>query len=203
MLRIAVLVSGSGTTLANLVDRTGDRRLGARIDRVIGSKHGLGAEGRARQANLSYTVVERRAFDSTRAFSDAVFAHCQDVDLVVCAGWLQLLELPAFWLGRVINIHPALLPAFGGKGMFGRHVHRAVIDHGCKVSGCTVHYVDNTYDTGPIILQRTCHVLDDDTPESLAARVFAQECEALPDAISLIAQGRLKIVGRRVTSGTA
>jgi folate-dependent phosphoribosylglycinamide formyltransferase PurN len=98
----------------------------------------------------------------------------------------------------VLNIHPALLPSFGGKGMFGRRVHQAVLDHGCKVSGCTVHFVDGTYDTGPIVLQRTCPALDDDTPESLALRVFEQEKIAYPEAIRLFQQGRLKVEGRRV-----
>jgi folate-dependent phosphoribosylglycinamide formyltransferase PurN len=97
-----------------------------------------------------------------------------------------------------MNIHPALLPSFGGKGMFGHHVHQAVINHGCKVSGCSVHFLDNSYDTGPIILQRTCPVLDDDTADTLAARVFEQETIAYPEAIRLFAQGRLKIEGSRV-----
>src|SRR4029450_5553555 len=97
-----------------------------------------------------------------------------------------------------MNIHPALLPSFGGKGMYGRRVHEAVLAHGCKVSGCTVHFVDGSYDTGPIVLQRTCPVADDDTPETLAARVFEEEKVAYPEAIRLFAAGRLKIEGRRV-----
>src|SRR5262249_33961279 len=99
---------------------------------------------------------------------------------------------------RVMNIHPALLPCFGGKGMFGHHVHEAVLAHGCKVSGCTVHFVDADYDAGPIIIQRTCVVAEDDSPETLAARVFEEEKIAYPQAIGLFASGRLKIVGRRV-----
>ncbi len=97
-----------------------------------------------------------------------------------------------------MNIHPALLPAFGGKGMYGHHVHQAVIDTGCKVSGCTVHFADNEYDHGPIILQRVVEVKDDDTPETLAARVFEEEKKAYPQAIKLFAEGRLQIIGRRV-----
>jgi folate-dependent phosphoribosylglycinamide formyltransferase PurN len=120
-------------------------------------------------------------------------------DLVCLAGWLCLLDVPDRFLGRAINIHPALLPSFGGKGMYGQKVHRAVIDHGCKVSGCTVHFVDNTYDTGPIILQRTCVVAEGDTPETLAARVFQQEKIGYPEAIRLFQQNRLQIDGRRVT----
>jgi phosphoribosylglycinamide formyltransferase-1 len=100
-----------------------------------------------------------------------------------------------------MNIHPALLPSFGGKGMYGRRVHQAVLDHGCKVSGCTVHFVDRTYDTGPIILQRTCPVLEEDTAESLAQRVFEEEMIAYPEAIRLFQEGRLRIEGRRVRIG--
>jgi len=97
-----------------------------------------------------------------------------------------------------MNIHPALLPSFGGQGMYGARVHQAVLDHGCKVSGCTVHFVDGAFDSGPIILQRTCPVLEDDDAKSLAHRVFEQEKLAYPEAISMFAQGRLKIEGRRV-----
>ncbi|MFM8707634.1 MAG: phosphoribosylglycinamide formyltransferase, partial [Planctomycetia bacterium] len=110
-------------------------------------------------------------------------------DLVVMAGFLHLVEIPDDFIGRVINIHPSLLPAFGGKGFHGLHVHRAVLDRGCTVSGCTVHLVDNEYDHGRILLQRTVPVLEDDSPESLAARVFAAECEALPESINKIAAG--------------
>jgi folate-dependent phosphoribosylglycinamide formyltransferase PurN len=112
---------------------------------------------------------------------------------------LSLLEVPAKYENRVMNIHPALLPGFGGKGMYGAKVHQGVIDHGCKVSGCTVHFVDNSYDNGPIIVQRTCPVEDADTAETLAHRVFEEEKIAYPEAIRLFQQGRLKVVGRRVT----
>ncbi len=121
-----------------------------------------------------------------------------NVDLVCLAGWLCLLDVPEKWLGKVMNIHPALLPSFGGKGMYGHRVHQAVIDHGCKISGCTVHFVDNTYDNGPIILQRVCPVLDNDSADALARRVFEEEKIAYPEAIRLFAQNRLTIRGRRV-----
>ena len=147
-----------------------------------------------------HAVIERKAFADVASFSRNVFERIDeaDVDLICLAGWLCLLDLPARWAGRMMNIHPALLPSFGGKGMYGRKVHQAVIDHGCKVSGCTVHFVDNTYDTGPIILQRTCPVLDADTPETLASRVFQEEKLAYPEAIRLYAAGRLSVDGRRV-----
>ena len=145
-------------------------------------------------------VVERDQFDSVEAFSAQVLKLIDDAgaDLVVLGGWLSLLRIPPAYAGRVINIHPALLPAFGGKGMYGRRVHAAVIEHGCKLSGCTVHLVDDQYDNGPIVLQRACPVLDDDTPETLAARVFEEEKVAYPEAIRLFQQGRLKVEGRRV-----
>jgi formyltetrahydrofolate-dependent phosphoribosylglycinamide formyltransferase len=199
-LKLAVLVSGSGTTLQNFIDVIAAGKLDATIGLVIGSRPGLLGLQRAADAKLPNFVVDRRSFDDCAAFSKQVFSLCDDagVDLVCLAGWLCLLDLPARYAGRVMNIHPALLPSFGGKGMFGRKVHQAVLDHGCKVSGCTVHFVDNTYDTGPIILQRTCPVPDDDTAESLAHRVFEEEKIAYPDAARLFQQGRLRIEGRRV-----
>lgn len=199
-LRLAVLVSGSGTTLQNLLDEIAARRLGAEIPLVIGSRPGLRGLDRAASANVPSVIVDRRQFPSCADFSRAVFQHCDDagVDLVCLAGWLCLLDVPDRYLGRAMNIHPALLPSFGGHGMYGRKVHQSVLDHGCKVSGCTVHFVDNTYDTGPIILQRTCPVEEDDTPETLARRVFEQEKIAYPEAIRLFQQGRLRIDGRRV-----
>ena len=199
-LKLAVLVSGSGTTLQNFIDVIAAGTLDASIDLVIGSRPGLLGLKRAADAKLPNHVIDRRDFADCSAFSEQVFSLCDDagVDLVCLAGWLCLLDLPERYAGRVMNIHPALLPSFGGKGMFGRRVHQAVIDHGCKVSGCTVHFVDNTYDTGPVILQRTCPVMDDDTPETLAHRVFEEEKAAYPDAIRMFQQGRLKVDGRRV-----
>ena len=200
-LNLAVLVSGSGTTLQNLIDQITAGRLEARIGIVIGSRPDLLGLRRAADAKLMNFVVDRRSFADVAAFSKAVFTICDDagVDLLVLAGWLCLLEIPEKYAGRVMNIHPALLPGpFGGKGMYGTKVHEAVIHHGCKVSGCTVHFVDAHYDNGPIIVQRVCEVRDDDTPETLAARVFEEEKIAYPEAIRLFAEGRLKIDGRRV-----
>lgn len=199
-INLAVLVSGGGTTLQNLLDRIADHSLSARVRLVIGSRTGLGAETRAMGASLPYAIVARRKFSSIETFSNRVFdlVDAANVDLVCLAGWLSLLRVPDRWMGRVMNIHPALLPSFGGKGMHGRHVHESVLAHGCKVSGCTVHFVNNEYDAGPIIVQRCCPVLDDDTPETLATRVFEQECLAYPEAIRLFAAGRLRIDGRIV-----
>jgi formyltetrahydrofolate-dependent phosphoribosylglycinamide formyltransferase len=199
-IQLAVLVSGSGTTLQNLIDQIGAGGLNAQIPLVIGSRPELTGLQRAANAGLRDVVVDRRMYTDCAGFSKRIFDLCTEAnaDLICCAGWLCLLNLPPQFQGRVMNIHPALLPSFGGKGMFGRKVHEAVLAHGCKVSGCTVHFVDNTYDTGPIILQRPCPVLDNDTPESLAHRVFEEEKTAYPEAIRLFQQRRLKIEGRRV-----
>lgn len=199
-IKLAVLASGSGTTLQNLIDRIADRSLNAQIAIVIGSRAGLGALEKASNAKVMNFAVDRRDFADTAEFSRQVFKLIGDagVDLVCLAGWLCLLEIPSTYLGKVMNIHPALLPSFGGKGMYGHKVHQAVLNHGCKVSGCTVHFVDDEYDNGPIIVQRTCPVMNDDTAETLAKRVFEEEKIAYPEAIQLFAQGRLRIEGRRV-----
>jgi len=139
-------------------------------------------------------------FSNAEEFSRPIFKLIDEsnVDLICLAGWLCMLKIPPRYENRVMNIHPALLPSFGGAGMYGRKVHEAVLAHGCKISGCTVHFVDEKYDNGPIILQRACHVLENDTPETLAHRVFEEEKIAYPQAIRLYQQGRLKIAGRRV-----
>lgn len=199
-IRLAVLVSAGGTTLQNLLDRIADGRLQARMVLVISSQAEVFALERARRAGVSTAIVNRKEFGARAEFSCRVFESCRqaEAELVCLAGFLQLLHIPDDFQGRVINIHPALIPAFCGRGFYGHHVHEAVLAQGVKVSGCTVHFADNEYDHGPIILQRTVPVLDDDTPDSLAARVFEQECEAYPEAIRLFAQGRLRLEGRRV-----
>ncbi|HEY2585040.1 MAG TPA: phosphoribosylglycinamide formyltransferase [Tepidisphaeraceae bacterium] len=199
-IKLAVLVSGGGTTLQNLLDEIRSGRLNAQIPLVIGSRPELVGLERAAKEGIRNVVVDRRTYPACADFSRRVVDLCAEanVDLVCLAGWLCLLDLPDSFLGKVMNIHPALLPSFGGRGMYGRKVHEAVLAHGCKLSGCTVHFVDNTYDTGPIILQRACPVLDGDTPETLAHRVFDEEKIAYPEAIRLFQQGRLKVEGRRV-----
>jgi formyltetrahydrofolate-dependent phosphoribosylglycinamide formyltransferase len=199
-IKLAVLVSGSGTTLQNILDEIAAGRLDASVELVIGSKPGLKGVERAATAKVMNFIVDRSAFDDCGSFSREVFRLIDDagVDLVCLGGWLCLLDIPHRYSGRVMNIHPALLPSFGGKGMYGKRVHQAVLDHGCKVSGCTVHFVDASYDTGPIIVQRTCPVLDDDTPDTLAQRVFDEEKVAYPDSIRLFQKGRLLVQGQRV-----
>jgi len=199
-LRLVVLISGTGTTLQNLIEHISARKLPAEIRLVISSKGDAPGLDKARRAGLPAEIIERRRSASLEQFSQAIFDRCRQAqaDLVCMAGFLHLLQIPEDFQNRVMNIHPALLPAFGGKGYYGLRVHEAVLAYGCKVSGCTVHFADNEYDHGPIILQRVVPVLDDDTPQSLAARVFAEECEAYPEAIRLFAEGRLRVEGRRV-----
>ena len=198
--RLAVLLSGGGTTLQNLIDRSADGRLAARIVQVVSSSADAPGIERALGAGLPATVVTRREAGSRADFSRRIFDLCRQAraDLVCLAGFLQLLTIADDFENRVMNIHPALMPAFCGEGFYGHRVHEAVLAYGAKVSGCTVHFADNQYDHGPIILQRTVPVLDDDSPDTLAARVFAQECEAYPEAIGLFGAGRLRVEDRRV-----
>jgi formyltetrahydrofolate-dependent phosphoribosylglycinamide formyltransferase len=198
--RLAVLLSGNGTTLQNLLDRIAEGRLRAEIVLVVSNRSDAHGLERAARAGIRAAVIERADCASRDDFGRRIFDLCRQaqVDLVCLAGFLQLLPIPDDFAGRVMNIHPALIPAFCGKGFYGHRVHEAALETGVKVSGCTVHFADNVYDHGPIILQRTVPVLDDDTPDTLAARVFGQECEAYPEAIRLFAEHRLRIEGRRV-----
>lgn len=199
-IRLAVLLSGNGTTLQNFLDQIADGALNARIVQVISSRADAFGLERARRAGLPTAVVARAEFDSPQKFSERHFdlIRKSGADLVCLAGYLHLLPIPEDFRHRVMNIHPALLPAFGGRGMYGRRVHEAVLHYGAKVSGCTVHFADDEYDHGPIIVQRAIAVHEDDTPETLAFRVFEQECQAYPEAIRLFAEQRLQVEGRRV-----
>lgn len=184
--RLAVALSGGGTTLLNLHDRIKAGTLDAEIACIIASNdHCKGIE-RASDRDLPVKVLPRKTYPDKHAFSDAVFAACRDAksDLLILAGFLSLLVIPNDFANRVLNIHPSVLPKFGGKGMHGTHVHQAVLDAGENTTGCTVHLADNTYDTGPILLQKTCPVLPEDTADTLANRVFELECDAYPQAIT-------------------
>ncbi|HLW67744.1 MAG TPA: phosphoribosylglycinamide formyltransferase [Gemmataceae bacterium] len=198
-LRIAVLVSGGGTTLQNFIDQIADGQLAVEIVQVVGSRADAFGIERARRARLPVAVVNAKEV-GREAFSERIFDSCRQAqaELVCLAGFLHYLRIPDDFALRVMNIHPALLPAFGGKGMYGHHVHEAVLQHGVKVTGCTVHFADHEYDHGPIILQRAIPVLEDDTPETLAFRVFEQECLAYPEAIRLFAEKKMRVDGRRV-----
>jgi formyltetrahydrofolate-dependent phosphoribosylglycinamide formyltransferase len=198
--RLAVLLSGGGSTLQNLADRIAAGALPARIAVVVASRPDAYGLERARQATIPSRVVARKEYADVEHFNDALHAALEPfaVDLVVLGGFLSLFQPRARYSGRVMNIHPALIPAFCGTGFYGDKVHRAVIESGVRISGCTVHFADDQYDHGPIILQGTVPVLDDDTPETLAARVHALERELYPEAIRLWAENRLRIEGRRV-----
>jgi phosphoribosylglycinamide formyltransferase-1 len=196
---IAVFLSGGGTTLQNLVDRIADGSLPARIAQVVSSRpHAYGVE-RARAAGLPVEIVQRKSFSTVETFSERNFEICRKVGakLVCLAGYLQLLRIPEDYRSRVINIHPALLPAFGGKGMYGHFVHEAVLRARAKTSGCTVHFVDDQYDHGPIVGRREVEVRADDTPETLAARVFEAECELYPEMIRELIRTHFRVTEKK------
>jgi formyltetrahydrofolate-dependent phosphoribosylglycinamide formyltransferase len=199
-LRIVVLISGGGTTLRNLIRYMDAGRLRIEIPLVISNSPQAKGLQIAADAGISCEVIQRKTFSCQNDFSRAIFDHCRQVqaDLVVMAGFLKRITVPEDFTHRVTNIHPALIPSFCGEGMYGHRVHEAVLDYGVKLTGCTVHFADNQYDHGPVILQKAVPVLDDDTPDSLAARVFQAECEAYPEALQLIAEGRVRVEGRRV-----
>jgi len=199
-IRLAVCVSGGGTSLQNLIDLIESKALAATICHVVASRPGIGAIERAQKAQIPVSVAERSQPPSLERFSESVYGPIRNAsaDLVILAGFLSIINIPPDFEGRVINIHPALIPSFCGKGFFGAAVHRAVRASGVKVTGCTVHFADMTYDTGPIILQETVPVLEEDTPDDIAARVFEAEKRALPRAIQLYTEGRLTIDGPRV-----
>lgn len=198
--RLAVLLSGEGTSLENLFERAEAGTLPARVSLVVSSKEGAGGLARARRRGVPAVAVPRRKHPDVGPFNDALHAVLADheVDLVALLGFLSPFETRGRFDGRALNVHPALIPAFCGRGYYGRRVHQAVLEAGVKVSGATVHFVDAEYDHGPIILQEAVPVLDDDTPESLAARVQAVERRLVPEAIRLFAEGCLRVEGRRV-----
>lgn len=189
-LRLCVLISGGGTTLANLIERIADGRLrGARIGHVVSSRSDARGVEIARSAGLAPQIIRRRDFHDDDAYAAAMTAAVEsaDVDLVVMGGFLCFWRLPRQWEWRVLNIHPALLPSFGGRGMYGLRVHEAVLASGAAESGCTVHVVDNEYDHGPIVAQTRVPVLPGDTPPTLAERVGVAERELYPRVIQSIA----------------
>lgn len=199
-IRLGVLISGGGRTLQSFLDLAAAGELDAEVVKVVSSRPDAYGLERAADRGVPAAVVDLRACSGVHEFSDRITAELQqeDVELVAMAGFLSLYRIPQQYEERVMNIHPALLPSFGGKGYYGERVHRAVLDYGCKVSGCTVHFATNQYDKGPIIVQRAVPVEEDDDAHSLAARVFEQEKEAYPEAINLYADGRLLVEGRRV-----
>ncbi|MBN1631659.1 MAG: phosphoribosylglycinamide formyltransferase [Thermoleophilia bacterium] len=203
-LQIGVLASGGGTNLQAIIDNCASGKIDAEVAVVISDVQ-CGALERARQAGIPEHWLNRhdtQRFPTREAFDRAVLERLEhhDVGLVCLAGYLRIMtaELVEAYAGRIMNTHPALLPSFGGKNMIGHHVHQAVLDYGCKVSGCTIHFVTLGTDEGPIILQRAVPVEEGDTAETLAIRILPVEHELYSQAIQLFAEGRLKTEGRRV-----
>ena len=196
-LRLGVLLSGGGTTMVNIQKEIEAGRLNAEIVVVISSLSTVRGVELAKKMGFKLEIVRKKDFDGVDSFSGRIeeIITEAEVDLVVQAGWLCLWKIPDAFENRVMNIHPALLPSFGGQGMWGHHVHEAVVKKGCKVSGCTVHFCTNEYDLGPIIVQKGCSVNDQDDADAVAAKVFKQECIAYPDAIRLFSEGRLTVEG--------
>ena len=202
--RIAVLVSGGGTNLQALIDaqRRGEI-VGGEIAAVISSKPGAYALERARRASIPGYVVSRKDYDTNQAMTAALVDKLSglDIDLVVLAGFMVIFtrEMVDAYPNAILNVHPALIPSFCGKGYYGLHVHERALEYGVKVSGATVHFVSEECDGGPIVLQKAVAVEENDTPETLQRRIMEQaEWVILPRAVSLFCQGRLKVEGRTV-----
>lgn len=202
-MKIAVLISGGGTTLKNLIERIDAQSLNAEIALVVSNNRKAGGLDFAAAASINSKVISHKDFEGRDAFSDAIFAALREsgAELIVMGGFLRQLSIPDDFENRIINIHPSLIPSFCGKGNYGSRVHQGVLDYGCKLTGCTVHFVDDDYDHGPIVAQASVAVEVGDDVKSLAARVFEAECELLPKVINQIAEGRVKVTGRTVSVG--
>ncbi len=192
-MKLAVFISGGGSTLKNIIDRIADGSCRAKIVCVVSSRREVKGVQFAEDAHIPTIIVPRKKYDTPEEFSEVVTQGIEPFapELIAFGGFMSLYVFPPRYHGKIINIHPALLPGFGGKGMYGDHVHEAVLKAGCKVTGCTVHFVDEEYDRGPIIAQRALPVLDDDTVETLGERVRATERELYPEVINWFADGRV------------
>ncbi len=199
-LRLAVLLSGSGTTLQNIIDQQEADTLDTTVVCVIASRASAYGLERATQHGIPAQAITRQTHPDAPSRSDAIWSAIREhkADLVVLAGYMSLITVPADYVNRIINVHPALIPAFSGQGMYGHHVHEAVVSYGAKITGATVHFVDDAYDHGPIIMQESISVQDEDTADTLAERVQALERKLYPKAIQMIAEGRVRVEGRRV-----
>lgn len=201
-IRIAVLVSGGGTNLQAIIDQIEQEKLPGQIEIVISSKEDAFALERAKAHGIEGICIGKKNFPSLKERENKIVAILEEkrIELVVLAGYLSILgeNMVRKYKNKIINVHPSLIPSFCGKGFYGERVHRGVLDYGVKITGATVHFVDEGTDTGPIILQKSVEVLDGDTIETLASRVLKVEHELLPKAIQLLAEGKLEVVGRRV-----
>lgn len=202
-IRIAVMVSGHGrgSNMQAIIDSCDNGKINGSVVLVIGVNDHAPAMQKAKEQGIKTLSISPQSC-SDEEYDNAVFAALKDanIDLICLAGYMRLLgqNIVDYYRNRIMNVHPALIPMFFGKGMYGRHVHEAAINRGVRVSGATVHFVDEEYDTGPIILQNVVPVEYNDTPDELAARVLVQEHKTYAEAVALFAQGRLKVVGRRV-----
>lgn len=200
MFKIAVLISGGGTNLQSIIDSIESKYLSnCEIQVVISDRDGVLGLERAKKHNIKTLVLDRKEYGAT--LSDKILETIDGkVDLIVLAGYLSILngEIIKRFKNKIINIHPSLIPAFCGKGMYGLKVHEKAVEYGVKVSGCTVHFVDEGTDTGSIIIQNVVEVKDNDTAESLQKRILVEEHKALPEAIKILSEGNVEICGRRV-----
>lgn len=201
-LKIGVLISGSGTNLQSLIDSMEAGCINGSIEAVISDKGSAYGLERARQHNIDAVFVNKKDYESIESYNEAVIKELESrgVELVVLAGYLKILSRRFIerYRNRIINIHPSLIPSFCGKGYYGLKVHEAAIQYGVRVSGATVHFVDEEADTGPIILQETVGVDFEDTAESLQQKILKVEHRILPQAVKLFCEGRLEVQGRRV-----
>lgn len=200
--KIGVLISGGGTNLQALIDNIEKGLINGEIAVVISDKKGVYGLERARKHGISAIEIDKREFNDRNDFMKAIINELEghEVELVVLAGFLSILSSDFIekYRNRIMNIHPSLIPAFCGKGYYGQRVHKAVLEYGAKISGATVHFVDEGADTGPIILQEAVKVEEGDTPESLAARILNVEHRLLPQAVKLYCEDKLIIDGRKV-----
>lgn len=196
-------MSGGGTNLQAIIDAIDKGEIPAQINLVLSNRRNAYGLVRAQNRGVSTCYLNRKEFADSDAFHKAMLDQLKahDVEYIVLAGYLSILspDLVERYRNRIINIHPSLIPAFCGMGYYGQKVHQAVLDYGAKLTGATVHFVDEGADTGPIIFQKAVEVLADDTVESLASRVLKVEHELLPKAVALLVQDKIKVLGRRVT----
>lgn len=199
-IKIAVLISGTGRSLKNMIERIKAGSLNAEIKLVVSSSASARGLQYAEEEVIPIEIFERPDFKSQGEFSSAIFDACRksQIDYVALAGYIKFLDIPDDFANRVLNIHPSLVPAFCGKGYYGDHVHAKALEYGVKISGCTVHFVDQKYDNGPVILQKVVDVMENDTVATLNDRVFEAERSAYPEALQLLADERVKVQGRIV-----